>query len=114
MSDCIFCRIATGELGTPFLHADADCVAFRDLHPQAPTHVLVIPRRHLASLAAAAPEDGQLLGHLLAVAADLARQLGVAAAGYRVVSNCGPDGGQSVSHLHLHLLAGRAMGWPPG
>jgi histidine triad (HIT) family protein len=115
MSDaCIFCRIARGELGTRFLYEDDDVVAFADLHPQAPVHVLVIPRRHVISLATSAPEDDVLLGKVLAGVRTVATQLGVAERGYRTVLNSGSDGGQSVWHLHAHLLAGRAMGWPPG
>ncbi len=89
-------------------------VAFADLHPQAPVHVLVIPRRHVASLADTAPADNALLGRLLAAVRSVAAQLGVAATGYRTVLNTGSDGGQSVHHLHAHLLAGRSLGWPPG
>ena len=97
-----------------FLHQDQDVVAFADLHPQAPVHVLVIPRRHVASLADTAPADNALLGRLLAAVRSVAAQLGVAATGYRTVLNTGSDGGQSVHHLHAHLLAGRSLGWPPG
>ncbi len=111
---CIFCRIARGDFGTVFLHQDQDVVAFADLHPQAPVHVLVIPRRHVASLADTAPADNALLGRLLAAVRSVAAQLGVAATGYRTVLNTGSDGGQSVHHLHAHLLAGRSLGWPPG
>lgn len=111
---CIFCRIARGDFSTAFLHQDQDVVAFADLHPQAPVHVLVIPRRHVASLAATGPADDALLGHVLAVVRKVAQQLGVAENGYRTVLNTGDDGGQSVPHLHAHLLAGRSLGWPPG
>lgn len=117
MSDqahCIFCRIGRGELGTPMLYQDAEVVAFADLNPQAPVHVLVIPRRHLSSLAASGADDDALLGRVLAVVRDVAAQLGVDASGYRTVINTGRDGGQSVGHLHAHLLAGRPLGWPPG
>ncbi len=114
MAACIFCRIAAGELGTKFLHADADVLAFADLQPQAPVHVLVIPRKHLVSLAQSSGQDDALLGHVLATARSVAQQLGVDTSGYRVVLNTGSDGGQSVHHLHAHLLAGRPLGWPPG
>lgn len=113
-AQCIFCKIARGDFGTAFVHQDQDVVAFADLHPQAPVHVLVIPRRHVASLAATGPLDDALLGHVLAVVRSVAEQLGVAATGYRTVLNTGADGGQSVAHLHAHLLAGRSLGWPPG
>ena len=112
MSDCIFCKIADGTVPVKLLHEDADVVAFADLHAQAPTHALIIPRRHIASLDQL--DDAALGGRLLATATTLARTLGVAESGYRVVTNTGADAGQSVHHLHLHLLGGRALGWPPG
>jgi histidine triad (HIT) family protein len=108
---CIFCRIARGELDVPFVAESDDAVAFRDLNPQARVHVLVIPRAHVASLEDAT--DPGLLGQLLVMAADVARDEGIAESGYRTVVNTGADGGQSVFHLHLHVLGGRAMGWPP-
>jgi histidine triad (HIT) family protein len=113
-ANCIFCRIGRGVFGTPFLYQDAEVVAFADLHPQAPVHVLVIPRRHLGSLAASSAQDDALLGRLLPVVRQVAEELGVASSGYRTVLNTGSDGGQSVGHLHAHLLAGRPLGWPPG
>ncbi len=109
----IFKRIIDKEIPADLLHDDELCLAFRDISPQAPTHVLVIPKREIASLASAKATDADLLGHLLWVARELALKLNLER-GYRVVVNCGPDGGQSVDHLHLHLLGGRAMGWPPG
>ena len=112
MSACLFCRIASGELGTEFLLADEHVVAFRDLHPQAPTHALVIPRQHCTSLNDA--PDAAVLGRVLTAARELAVQLGIAESGYRVVLNTGPHGGQSVFHLHAHVLGGRPLGWPPG
>ena len=112
MSACIFCRIAAGELGTELLLADEQVVAFRDLNPQAPVHALVIPRRHLVSLND--PADDALLGRVLSAAREVAAQLSVAQSGYRVVLNTGPHGGQSVFHLHAHVLGGRPLGWPPG
>ncbi|KAB2963683.1 MAG: HIT domain-containing protein [Thermoanaerobaculia bacterium] len=112
MSDCLFCRIAAGEIPARIVHADDDVIAFHDVAPKAPAHVLVIPRRHLPSLAAAGDGDGLLLGHLLETCNSVARQLGLAS--YRVVINNGEDAGQSVLHLHLHLLGGRAFTWPPG
>jgi histidine triad (HIT) family protein len=113
MSDCVFCRIASGQIPARKLFEDDDLVAFHDLSPQAPVHVLVIPRRHVASLDAASAADTPLLGQLLAGARRAARETGVAS-GYRVVTNCGPEAGQSVFHIHLHVLGGRPMSWPPG
>ena len=113
-SDCLFCRIAAGELGTRFVYQDTDVVAFADLHPQAPTHILVIPRIHLASLADSGPDHDLVLGKVLAGVRTVAAQLGLAHAGYRTAINTGAGAGQSVFHLHAHLLAGRAFAWPPG
>lgn len=113
MSETIFSRIIRGEIPARIVHDDALCLAFHDVAPQAPTHVLVIPKRPITSLAAVDEGDAALLGHMLVVAASIARQLGLTD-GYRLVANCGRDGGQSVDHLHFHLLGGRAMGWPPG
>ena len=110
--DCIFCKIAAGEIPAHKVYEDECSIAFADLHPQAPVHLLVIPRRHIASLAQAG-DDKELLGHLLWAANSLALKENLAN-GYRVVINTGPDGGQTVDHLHLHVLGGRAMVWPPG
>ncbi len=112
--DCLFCQIAAGEIDSDIVYEDEDCLAFHDINPQAPTHVLVIPRRHIAGLAEAEEGDRDLLGHLLLVAAEVAREEGIAESGYRTVINWGRDGGMEVSHLHLHVLGGRAMSWPPG
>ena len=113
MSDaCIFCRIAGGSMPAALVASNEHAVAFRDVHPQAPSHLLVIPRRHVASLAEAT--DAAELGALLLLAAEVARTAGLADTGYRVVANTGHDGGQTVHHLHLHVLGGRAMHWPPG
>lgn len=116
--DCVFCKIAAQVIPAPLLHSDEHCVAFADIHPQAPTHVLVIPRQHVASLTevAALPQATAepLLGHLLAVATQLTARLFVQESGFRVVINTGADAGQSVSHLHLHVLGGRPLSWPPG
>jgi histidine triad (HIT) family protein len=113
VTDCIFCRIAAGEIPATLVDSDEQWVAFHDLNPQAPVHVLVIPRRHVPSLAATNEEDSELLGRLLAAACRIARQLEVAD-GFRVVINSGEAAGQSVFHLHAHLLGGRRLGWPPG
>lgn len=110
---CIFCRIVDGSIPATLVAENGHAVAFRDLHPQAPVHVLVIPRRHLDSLDAAHDEP-ELLGAVLALAAEVARKEQVAESGYRVVTNTGADGGQTVGHLHLHVLGGRSFSWPPG
>ena len=113
MADTIFGKIIRREIPAQVIHDDDLCLAFHDVAPQAPVHVLVIPKQPIPSLAAATVDDRDLLGHLVLVATDLARSLGLAD-GYRLVVNCGPDGGQSVDHLHVHLLGGRRLGWPPG
>jgi histidine triad (HIT) family protein len=113
-SDCLFCKIAAGDIPAKVVYQDDEIVAFRDIHPAAPTHLLVIPRRHLTGLAAADQDDQALLGALLLVANRLARDEGLTDGGFRVVVNDGPNAGQSVDHLHVHLLGGRRMSWPPG
>lgn len=112
--DCIFCRIASGEVPSTKVYEDDNCVAFNDLSPQAPTHILVIPRRHIDSLDKAGQGDRDMLGQLLLAAANIAREKNFAEPGYRVVVNTNGDGGQTVFHLHLHLLAGRPFVFPPG
>ena len=115
MTDCICCRIASGDIPATIVKRTADAVAFRDLDPRAPTHVLVIPAKHLRAVRDAdGDEVRQLLGRLLAFTAEVASELGLDDGGYRIVTNTGPDAGQSVDHLHLHLLGGRRMTWPPG
>ena len=115
MAHCIFCRIAAGEIPASIVKRSADALAFHDLTPQAPTHLLVIPTRHYAAARdARGPEGEAVLGKLVVFATEVATQLGLDAGGYRLVTNTGPDGGQSVFHLHLHLLGGRKLGWPPG
>jgi histidine triad (HIT) family protein len=114
MSDCLFCRIASGAIPAKRLHEDDRCIAFRDIQPQAPVHVLVIPREHVSSASALDEGHEALAGHLLRVGAKVASDEGVAESGYRLVFNTGPDAGQSVFHLHLHILGGRSMTWPPG
>lgn len=111
MAECVFCRIAKGEIPTDFVHEDEDVVVFRDVNPQAPTHLLVIPKRHIASSAEAEPS---VWGLLVGSAVEVARRLGLEKDGYRMVINTGTQGGQTVPHLHLHLLSGRNLGWPPG
>ncbi len=112
MSDCIFCKVAAGEVPATIVKRNAQLLAFRDINPQAPTHLLVIPTHHVSSLNDT--RDPALLGEMLAFARDLAQEAGIAQKGYRVVVNTNPDGGQTVFHIHLHLLGGRAMTWPPG
>ena len=110
---CLFCKIIEGSIPSKMEYQDDKCCAFADIHPQAPVHLLIVPREHLVSLAEAGEEHPALLGHLLWVAANLARNKGLAK-GYRVVLNTGEDGGQTVDHLHVHLAGGRPMTWPPG
>jgi histidine triad (HIT) family protein len=114
MESCIFCRVAEGTTPARVLFANEEVVAFHDIAPRAPVHVLVIPRRHIASLASATEGDMEILGKLLLAAAEVARRTGIAETGYRVVTNHGSGAGQSVFHLHVHVLGGRPMGWPPG
>ena len=109
---CIFCRIVRGDIPAQMVVNNKDVAGFKDLNPQAPVHVLIIPKKHVASLDDA--NDPDLLGRMMALAAAIARQEGIAKSGYRTVINTGKDGGQSVDHLHIHLLGGRAMSWPPG
>jgi histidine triad (HIT) family protein len=113
-SDCIFCRIAAREVSADVVHESDHVVAFRDLNPQAPTHFLLIPKDHIASAAHLTDDHGDLLAELVRAAAHLAKSEGVDRSGWRLVTNVGPDAGQSVQHLHFHLLGGRRMGWPPG
>jgi len=110
---CLFCKIIEGSIPSTAVYQDELCYAFLDIDPKAPVHALVIPRRHIASLAEAEKNDEGLLGHLLWAAAEVARMKGLAN-GYRVVISTGKDGGQTVDHLHVHVLGGRAMHWPPG
>ncbi|MBU6228917.1 MAG: histidine triad nucleotide-binding protein [Cyanobacteria bacterium REEB459] len=112
--DTIFGKIIRREIPATIVYEDDRCLAFRDIAPQAPTHILVIPKQPLANLSQASPEDGTLLGHLLLVVKTVADQEGLATSGYRVVINTGRDGGQTVDHLHLHILGGRSLEWPPG
>lgn len=114
MDDCLFCKMVRGEIKPDTVYEDEEILAFRDVNPQAPVHILVIPKRHIATTGDLGAEDAALTGRLVLVAARLAEEEGVAESGYRMVFNCNDDGGQSVSHLHLHLLGGRRLGWPPG
>jgi len=112
-ANCLFCKIAGGEIPADIVHQDDLVLAFRDINAKAPTHVLLIPRRHIASAAELGAQDAEMLGRLFSVAAQVARDAGVER-GYRLVSNVGAGAGQSVPHLHFHLLGGRSMTWPPG
>ena len=110
--NCLFCRIIRGEIPAKIVAENAHCVAFRDINPQAPTHVVIVPREHVASLNEA--KDAAMVGELSLLASEIARREGIAERGYRTVVNTNADAGQTVFHLHLHLIGGRAMGWPPG
>jgi histidine triad (HIT) family protein len=114
MTDCIFCKIIGREIPARVVYEDDDLLAFEDIKPQAPVHILIIPKDHFASLAEASDQKGALLGRLLLRARDIARQKNLEPTGYRVVLNTGRDSGQEVAHLHVHLLGGRRMAWPPG
>lgn len=114
MTDCLFCRIIAGEIPGQIVHADEALVAFRDINPQAPLHVLVVPRRHIPTLNDLTPADDALVGSMFRLAAAIAKEHGYAERGYRAVFNCNREAGQSVWHIHLHVLAGRALAWPPG
>ena len=114
MSDCLFCKMVAGEIKPNIVFETPKLLAFRDLHPQAPTHVLVIPKRHIATINDLNPEDAQLAGEMLLAAKTIAQQDGFAQSGYRTVMNCNADAGQSVFHIHLHVLGGRTLHWPPG
>jgi histidine triad (HIT) family protein len=112
--DCLFCRIVAGEIPSELIYQDERSIAFRDINPQAPVHVLVVPREHMESLDEATQKDEAMLGHLLRVAARVANEQGLSESGYRTVINTGAGAGQSVFHLHVHVLGGRSMNWPPG
>jgi len=114
MDTCIFCKIASGEISATVVYRDDALVGFRDLNPQAPCHVLLIPRKHVPSLRDLTSDDENIVGHIVRIAAQVAAAEGIAEAGFRLVANSGPDAGQSVDHLHFHLLGGRRLRWPPG
>ena len=114
MSSCLFCRIISGEIPSTKLYEDERLVAFKDIKPQAPMHVLVVPRQHVATLNDLGPQHDALVGEMVRRAAALAREHGYAESGYRTVFNCNADAGQTVFHIHLHVLAGRQLSWPPG
>ena len=114
MSDCLFCGIIEGSVKGNVVYEDQSVVAFKDIVPRAPVHVLIVPRKHIPTLVELQSSDNLLIGEIFSVAGKLAQQFGIAETGYRVVVNCGADAGQTVFHLHFHLLGGRQMGWPPG
>jgi histidine triad (HIT) family protein len=114
MENCLFCKIAAGAIPSKIVYQDEDVVAFEDINPQAPKHILLIPRQHIASIADLTLNDGPILAKLFITAQKLAHDMGIDEGGYRFLTNVGPDAGQSVFHLHFHLLGGRKFGWPPG
>ncbi|MBI2834875.1 MAG: histidine triad nucleotide-binding protein [Acidobacteria bacterium] len=114
MSSCLFCRIVSGEITATIVHQDEQLVAFQDINPQAPMHLLVVPRRHIANLNDLTEEDDAIVGNMVRLAADLAKLRGHSEGGYRTVLNCNANAGQTVFHIHLHVLGGRRFLWPPG
>jgi histidine triad (HIT) family protein len=110
---CLFCKIIAGEIPSTKVFEDDHVFAFKDINPEAPQHVLIVPKKHIESLSDAGPEDATLLGHIQLSAAKIAQDLGISSSGYRLVNNCGQHGGQTVYHIHYHLLGGTQMGWPP-
>ena len=114
MSDCLFCKIANSEIPTDKVYEDDKVLAFNDIDPQAPVHFLVIPKEHIASAAEITADNSGIVAHIFEVIAKIAAEKGISQNGFRVVTNCGKDGGQTVGHLHFHVLAGRNIGWPPG
>lgn len=114
MAECIFCKIISGEIPGDIVYQDNQIVAIKDIDPKAPIHILIVPRKHIPSLNDLDEGDSDLMGHIFMVAATLAKDKGIAEKGYRIVNNCGVEGGQTVEHIHFHLLGGRNMTWPPG
>jgi len=114
LKDCLFCKIAAGEMETAFVYQDEKAVVFKDLNPQAPVHLLIVPKNHISDLNNLQSEDNELIGHIYQVAKKMAAKYDIADSGYRLVSNCGDNGGQTVYHIHFHLLGGRELQWPPG
>lgn len=114
MSDCLFCKISSGETDTEIIYEDDKVVAFEDIEPKAPIHLLIVPKEHISTLLELKMNDKELIGHIYQVAAALAKKYEIAEDGFRVVSNCNKDGGQTVFHIHFHLLGGRQLQWPPG
>ena len=114
MTECLFCKIAAKQIPARIVFEDETALAFRDINPQAPTHLLVIPKRHITTINDLVPADAELLGQMVLIAQRLAGEEGIAESGFRLAMNCNRDGGQTVYHIHLHLLGGRGMSWPPG
>lgn len=114
MSDCIFCKIASGDIPGDIVYQDDRVIAVNDIDPKAPVHILIMPKKHIPSLNEIDDSNKDIMAHILTVAANLAKAKGVAEKGYRIVNNCGVQGGQSVEHIHFHLLGGRSLAWPPG
>ena len=112
--DCLLCKIIAGDIPSNKVYEDDKVYAFRDIEPQAPVHILIIPKEHIASANELTEENASVVGHIFAVAAKIAKEEGIADGGYRIVNNCGEDGGQTVKHLHFHMLGGRSLAWPPG
>lgn len=114
MSDCLFCKIVSGDIPGDIVFQDDEVLAFRDLNPQAPTHILVISKKHISTINDIQPEDAELIGKMFLAAKQVAQAEGIADSGYRTVMNCNAEAGQTVFHIHLHIVGGRPMGWPPG
>jgi len=114
LDECLFCKISTGEMGTDFVYEDNKVVVFEDINAQAPVHLLIVPKKHIADLNHLEESENDLIGHIYQVAKKMAADHGIAESGYRLVSNCGEQGGQTVYHIHFHLLGGRNLQWPPG
>lgn len=114
MEDCLFCKIAKGEIPSKKVYEDDLVYSFWDINPEAPVHILIVPKKHIESVNELKEEDSALIAHIFEVAKQIVREQGIAQNGYRIVNNCGVDGGQTVMHLHFHLLGGRNLGWPPG
>lgn len=114
MEDCVFCKIVKGEIPSSKVYEDDKIISFKDLSPEAPVHVLIIPKKHISSLNEVDSEAADIIAHIFKTVPKLVKELGIDEGGYRIVSNCGEDGGQSVPHVHFHLLGGRSLNWPPG
>lgn len=112
--DCLFCKIIAGEIPSTKVYEDDMILAFRDIEPQAPEHIVIVPKEHIASANDITPENSKYVAHIFEKAVEIAKQLGISENGYRIVNNCGKDGGQTVGHLHFHLMGGREFGWPAG
>ncbi len=114
MEDCLFCKIVAGDIPSTKVYEDDKVYAFNDIEPQAPIHIIIVPKMHISSSNELTDDNAEVIGHIFAVAAKIAKEKGFAEKGWRIVNNCGEDGGQTVGHIHFHLLAGRNLGWPPG